>query len=134
VHIIIYINEFGVLKKIPVGYGVLEENRLDTTGVVRAELLCGCCNNIIDRIAGDLAMSNVCKHIKASCLLFVHLSWNKCFLDDITHREILRMRVYRIPSRDFLVIGGLYVLQDTALLANPIIFRCVTCYFYQLLT
>jgi hypothetical protein len=28
----------------------------------------------------------------------------------VINLEILRMRIYRIPSRDFLVIGGLYLL------------------------
>jgi hypothetical protein len=43
---------------------------------------CGCSDNIMDRIRGDLKMSSLRKHMKAYCLLFVH-SWNRCFQDGL---------------------------------------------------
>jgi spore coat polysaccharide biosynthesis protein SpsF (cytidylyltransferase family) len=44
-------------------------------------VFCGCSDNILDRITGDLRMSSSRQHMKAYCLLVVRL-WNKCLQND----------------------------------------------------
>jgi hypothetical protein len=68
-------------------------------------------------------MSNARKHMKAYCLLQMFLDGLKQL---VTHREILRMRVYRIPSREFLVVCGLYLASSRLLDSSPVpvAFKC----------
>jgi hypothetical protein len=54
-------------------------------------------------------MSSVYKHVKSYCPFCSLVEQMLSGWLVVTHREILRMRVYRIPCSDFLVACGQYV-------------------------
>jgi hypothetical protein len=49
------------------------------------------------------------------CLLLVDQMLSGCVVATSHSHEILGMRVYRIPNRDFLLDGGLYLPRRTLL-------------------
>jgi hypothetical protein len=91
-----------------------QTENIEQLRVACSECTCGCCDNILDEIAvplwGNLKAVPIWTHESLSSAVCSVVVERMLLGSVVTHREILLMRVYRIHSRDFLLICELYLL------------------------